>query len=123
MNFEELTDYLNTLPGHRIEVHSWPEVPEAGAHLAGVVSSVETLPGPASEPTAYRYFCRIGAEVSNGFYVSPLAFKEALVGTLDPETDGRFIVFEFQGWVHQIVIDDPRIKYESESNEFVLPTA
>lgn len=122
MTFEEVVNYLHTLVGHRIEVSAAPDrTPGVVVELAGVVTNVEARPIGPEPASEYRYFCRVGAEVSNGFWVSPESFQSAGVGMFDPDTDALGITCQGSEGSYTIWIVDSRIEYKD--GRFVLPSS
>jgi hypothetical protein len=105
MTFEDVLQYLQGTVGHRIEVHASPNLGDGGVHLAGIVSSVR----PHSDRPDSSWYVQIGEEQANGFFVSPISFKDAGLSYSDPETLGLFVVFE-RDW--QLIIDDVRIDWK-----------
>ncbi len=107
MTFDEVVRYLQGAVGHRVDVHAWPNrVGEIGVHLAGAVVRVAEKPARGRES---RFFCQVGEETGNGFWLSPDAFKRAGMDLADPETLGLFISLQGD---YQLVIEDARFAWK-----------
>jgi hypothetical protein len=116
-SFEDVVKYLRGLIGRTVQVNIWP-TNAPGAHLTGVVTAVKESPiGPAPEPRGYRFFCQVGDEQGNGFYIDPDTFAGAGVELVDPDTWGVWIQAAPD---HFVVIEDDRIGWGDPKDS--LPT-